>query len=474
MTADLAIVGAGPAGMAAAVLAAELGLETLILDEQAAPGGQIYRQVETSSDRSPLGADYLAGRELVAALRASRVAYRPGATLWHIDAAANADATLLLVANGSSETVAARQVLLATGAIERPVPIPGWTLPGVMTAGAAQILLKTADLVPAGRTVLAGQGPLLYLAALQLARAGAPPLAVLETTPRENYRAASRHLAGAWAGRRDLAKGLALFVGVRRAGVAWRRGVRGLRAVGGERLETVAWDGGEIAADHLLLHEGVIPNTQIGLALGLAHRWDAAQHCWHPVTDAWGRSSLPSVAIAGDGGGIAGAAAAALSGRLAALGAAQALGRIDPAERDRRAQPIRTALFRERAIRPFLDALYRPADHLLCPADDGVIACRCEEVSVGRIRRAAQLGAAGPNQAKAFLRVGMGPCQGRICGPIVSAVIAAARGLPVADIGSFRPRAPYAPITLGTLAGTLAGGEVSPNQIAYDKQDSDA
>ena len=100
-----------------------------------------------------------------------------------------------------SETIAARRILLATGAIERPVPIPGWTLPGVMTAGAAQILLKTADLVPEGRTVIAGQGPLLYLAAIQLARAGAPPLAVLETTPRENYAAAAaacrRLVAGA-------------------------------------------------------------------------------------------------------------------------------------------------------------------------------------------------------------------------------------------------------------------------------------
>ncbi len=474
MTADLAIIGAGPAGMAAAVLAAELGLDTLLLDEADAPGGQIYRGVERAADDSPLGADYLAGRDLVAALRASPVDYRPGTSVWHIDPAAAPDATLSLVAAGAGETVAARQVLLATGAIERPVPIPGWTLPGVMTVGAAQILLKTADLVPEGRTVLAGQGPLLYLAALQLVRAGAPPLAVLETTPHQNYHAAARHLAGPWAGRRAAATGLAMLFGLRRAGVSWRRGVRGLRAIGGERLEGVAWDGGEIAADHLLLHEGVIPNTQIGFGLGLPHRWDEGQHCWHPAADAWGRSSLPNVLIAGDGGGIAGAGAAALSGRLAALGAAQALGRIDAAERDRRARPIRAALLRERAIRPFLDALYRPADHVLCPTDDAVIACRCEEVSVGRIRRAVRLGAAGPNQAKAFLRVGMGPCQGRICGPIVGAVIAAARGLPIAEIGTFRPRAPYTPITVGTLAASVAAGEVGPNQIADNGQDTHA
>ncbi len=482
MTVDLAIVGAGPAGMAAAALAAELGLDTMLIDEADAPGGQIYRAIERAPEASPLGADYLAGRRLAADLRAGKTRYRPAATVWHIDPATSPGGTLSFSADGHSETVAARRILLATGAIERPVPIPGWTLPGVMTLGAAQILLKTADFVPEGRAVLAGQGPLLYLAALQLARAGAPPALVLETTPRANYAAAARHSGRLWAGRRDLGRGMALILGLSRAGVSVRRGVRGLRALGRHRMERVAWDGGEIAADHLFLHQGVIPNTQISLGLQLAHRWDEGQLCWRPVTDEWGRSSLAAIAIAGDGGRIEGARAAALSGRLAALDAALMLGLIEEAERDRRARPIRTDLARERAIRPFLDALYRPADSVLNPADP-VIACRCEEISAGRIRRAVRLGAVGPNQVKAFLRCGMGPCQGRLCGPIVGAVIARARGLPIAEIGTYRPRAPYKPITIGALAGgalagdalagsTLAGVEVGPNQIANNTEDS--
>lgn len=451
MSVDLAIVGAGPAGMAAAVLAAELGLDTVLIDEQEAAGGQIYRAVERSADTSPLGADYLAGRPLVAALRGSAVRYRPGTTVWHIDPYGS----LSLVAGGASETIEARRILLATGAIERPVPIPGWTLPGVMTVGAAQILLKTADLVPEGRAVLAGQGPLLYLVAQQLARAGATPLAVLQTTPGANYLAAARHLGVLWAGRRDLDRGLTLLAGLRRAGIAVRRRVRGLRALGRHRIETVAWDGGEIAADHLFLHDGVIPDTQISLALQLPHQWDEAQLCWRPVVDEWGRTSLPHIAIAGDGAGIAGAGAAVLSGRLAALDAAHLLGRIDEKARNRRARRLRRGLARERAIRPLLDALYRPADNVLNPADE-VIACRCEEVTAGQVRRAVRLGAQGPNQLKAFTRCGMGPCQGRICGPIVGAVIAQTRGVPITEIGTYRPRPPYKPITVGTLAGMTA------------------
>jgi len=451
---DFAVIGAGPAGMAAAAVAAELGLDTLIVDEQDAPGGQIYRGVERAEDTGQLGADYLAGKTLAATLRASGARYLPATTVWHIDP----DGTLSLLSAGASRTIRARRILIATGAIERPVPIPGWTLPGVMTAGAAQIMLKTAGLVPAGRAVLAGQGPLLWLVAAQLVRAGAPPALILETTPRRNYHAAARLLPGVlWPARRALWKGLGLIREVRGADIPIVREVTGLRALGraqgdSSRVEHIAWDGGEAAADLLMLHEGVIPNTQISLALQIDHRWDAGQLCWRPAVDEWGATSLRTIAIAGDGGGIAGAEAAALTGRLAALDTASFLDRIDPAERDRRARPIRAALKRELAIRPFLDALYRPAPSMLVPADD-VIACRCEEVAVSSIRRAARLGAQGPNQAKAFTRCGMGACQGRICGPIVGAVIADTLGKPIAEIGTYRPRAPYKPITLGTLAG---------------------
>src|SRR6185312_7196994 len=195
-------------------------LDTVLIDEQDAPGGQIYRGIERAEDGSLLGADYLAGRSLAAALRASGAEYRPATTVWHIDPYG----ILSLMSGDASDTPQARRILIATGAIERPVPIPGWTLPGVMTAGAAQILLKTGALVPEGRVVLAGQGPLLYLVALQVARAGAPPAAILETTPHSQYHAAARRLGAAWAGRRALLKGLAMIRGVRRAGIPIVRG----------------------------------------------------------------------------------------------------------------------------------------------------------------------------------------------------------------------------------------------------------
>ena len=394
----------------------------MLIDEQDAPGGQIYRGVERAADAgSPLGADYLAGahaRRRVPRQRRASTARRPpsGTSI--------PTASLSLISpTAAARRSTARRILLATGAIERPVPIPGWTLPGVMTAGAAQILLKTADLVPEGRAVLAGQGPLLYLVAAQLARAGAPPAAILETdAARQLPRRRRPCSAPPGPGGARCSRGSALIRELRRAGIPIVRGVRGLRARRPRAGSSASrWDGGEIAADLLLLHEGVIPNTQISLGLAARPSLGRGAAVLASGRRRMGRTSLPTIAIAGDGGGIAGAAAAALSGRLAALDAAAALDKIDAAERDRRAAPIRAALAPRAGDPPVSRRALPPGRRRCsCPADAGDRLPLRGGRPPAQIRRAARLGAQGPNQAKAFTRCGMGPCQGRICGPIVA------------------------------------------------------
>ena len=446
---DLAIIGAGPAGMAAAVEACALGLSVTVVDENAAPGGQVFRAAEAAAADPAVAPDMAPGLGLISAFRNCGVDYRPGTTLWHLDPE---EGVLSLAAAGGTETVTAGRIMLATGAQERPVPIPGWTLPGVMGAGAAQILLKSAGIVPAGPLVLAGQGPLIWLLAVQLARAGAPPL-VLETRRTGVLAAAAAAGLDLWRGRRMLAKGLALMAEARRLGVTVVRGVRGLRAEGGSRVERAVWDGGAAPCDTLLLHEGVIPATQISRAIGLDHAWDVAQRCWRPVVDAFGAASLDRVAVAGDGAGIGGWEVAASSGRLAALDAARRLGRLAENDFAARVPALLAMRARALALRPFLDALYAPAPDLLTPPDETVV-CRCEEVTAGAVRAAARLGATGPNQLKAYLRCGMGPCQGRLCAPVTAALIAETRGIAPEAVPPLRPRAPYKPISVGMLAAT--------------------
>ena len=451
---DLAIVGAGPAGMAAAITARDCGLSVLVVDENPAPGGQVFRAAELAGADPALARDMAPGLDLIARFRALDITYRPGATLWMLDPDTG---TLSVSRQGESSDFVADRILLATGAQERPVPMPGWTLPGVMSAGAAQIALKTAGMVPSGKVVLAGQGPLMWLLANQLIRAGVLPVLV-ETRTQPILRTALEQ-GGIFSGLAQLTKGIGLILKARQSGMRVITGAKHLRAEGSSRVQTLRFEGGFEPCDTLLLHEGVIPSTHISMAIGLEHVWDARQICWRPKLDVFGASSHARIAVAGDGAVIGGWEAAVATGQLAALDAAFRLGRLAGADRDFRAEASADALLQARALRPFLDALYVPSQEILAPSEESTIICRCEEVTAGSLRWAAAIGATGPNQAKAYLRCGMGPCQGRLCGPTVAAVIAEIRGAAVEEVGHFRPRAPYKPITVNELAGAQHGAD---------------
>jgi len=289
-------------------------------------------------------------------------------------------------------------------------------------------------------------------------RAGGRIAGILDLSDPAARWGALRHLPNAMQTPAMLAKGFRWRRELARAGVPWLRASE-LRALGSEALTEIIFrsDGQNRhePADLLLLHDGVVPSVQITRALGCEHAWNPVQRCWRPITDEWGATSLPHVLVAGDGAGVGGWQAAGLSGRLAALGAAAALGRIDPATRDAAAAPLRTAQARALAARPFLDTLYAPRPPTL---DDTTIVCRCEEVTAARIREAVRLGCIGLNQLKAFTRCGMGPCQGRMCGSTAAEVMAQAREVPAAQIEPYRLRFPTKPLTLGELAALDDGG----------------
>lgn len=444
---ELVVIGGGPAGLAAAALAARAGVQTVLFDENPGIGGQIYRGITTTpvGNRAVLGEDYWAGSALASEATASGATIVTGATVWSLDPNRLVGVSIA----GQARMIQAGRVIVATGSLERPFPIPGWTLPGVMTAGAAQTALKAQGLVPDGRTIVAGCGPLLWLLAAQFLRAGAKIEAVLDTAPRVNWLRAAMHLpdfmlSPYWS------KGLALLREVK--GKVPVIGVSGIEAHGKDRLAEVvfATAAGErrMKADLLLLHQGVVPNVNLAMAAGVAHRWNARQLCFEPVVDTDFATTVPGIAVAGDGAGIAGGTAAAERGRIAALAAVQALRPDAPVPN---AQMIRNTLARQEMGRAFLDALYQPAPAFRLPVGDTVV-CRCEEVTAKQVRDSADLGCEGPNQMKAFLRCGMGPCQGRLCGLTVTELIAEQRRSTPSEVGYYRLRPPVKPITLAELA----------------------
>lgn len=452
---DLLIVGAGPAGMHAAIQARVHGLRVLVVDDQPAPGGQIWRGVERSAGKATgaiLGEDYQAGVPVVRDFRACGADYRPGTQVWQIEAGWR----VYMTHERKASVVQAHNVLLATGAQERPAPFPGWTLPGVMTVGAAQILLKTSGQVPDQPVWIAGSGPLALVYIKQLLQAGGRVAGWLDTAPEQNWRRGLPYCLSALGSWRELRKGYRWMQALRQANVAIYRGVTYIRAEGDGCLSQLVFQsagGGQqcVPARQLLVHEGIVPSIHMTRALECRLDWQPNQHCFSPQTDKWGHASRAGVFIAGDGAGIAGARAACLRGRLAALGVARYMGRLDDAQADSLAFPIRRQLARELALRQLLEAMYPPRANVASPSDDTIV-CRCEELTAGDIRAYAGQGQPGPNQLKSFTRAGMGPCQGRQCGYTITNILAEAQQRSVEQVGFYRIRPPLKPLTLGEMA----------------------
>lgn len=454
-TFDAVVVGAGPAGMSAAIGLRAHGLSVLVVDEQSAPGGQIWRAVEAVAPTQTgalLGDEYRAGLPLTSRFRECGAIYEPATQVWQIEPGWN----VFMTCKGQAESVRTDHVILALGAQERPAPFPGWTLPGVLTVGAAQILLKTSRQVPADPVWVVGSGPLPLLYMAQLVRAGGKIAGWLDTAPLGGWRRALPWTAAAMAGYEDIFKGLAWLREISASGVKRVRGVTAVRALGHKRLQEVEYTqaNGKTArasASLLLAHEGVVPSIHMTQALGCAHEWSSQQACLRPVLSEWGQTDKPGVYVAGDGAGIGGAYAACVRGELVALGVAQRAGRLSVEAAAAHAAPVRAKLKGLLRLRPMLDALYPPRANIASPTDDTIV-CRCEELTAGDIRKAVAIGHPGMNQLKSYTRAGMGPCQGRQCGYTVANILAQEQSRSVQEVGFYRIRPPLKPVTLQELA----------------------
>jgi NADPH-dependent 2,4-dienoyl-CoA reductase/sulfur reductase-like enzyme len=451
----VAVVGAGPAGVRAVERLVAAGLAPVWIDEAPDGGGRIYQRPPpglAADARTLYGFEARRATALHATLDAlkPRVDWRPETFVWHIRPGAR---VLHALHRGRQDEVGFDAAILCTGAMDRVLPVPGWTLPGVTTLGAAQIALKTQGCAIGARVVLLGTGPLLWLIAYQYAKAGADVAAVLDTTA---FATKARAAPGLLLGGTTFAKGLYYTAWLRRRGVRIHEGATPLaiegdaEGVAGVTFRDAAGRAHRIACDAVAMGWGLKPEAQLADLAGVPFRFDPLQHNWVPERDAAGRTPVPGIHLAGDGAGIGGAEVAELAGTRAALAVlGQAGHRIDPIEAvtlDRRLATLarfRAAL--ERAF-PFPAALARALP-------DDAILCRCEGISAGELRAAARAEAAtGPaceiNRAKAFTRLGMGRCQGRVCAAAGAEVLAAELGCDVAALGRLRGQPPVKPIPI--------------------------
>lgn len=457
----LAIIGGGPAGLSAAVEAGKAGVSSIVLDENPSLGGQIFRQAPVEFkfvNENKLGKNYVDGKKILEKIAEfkDRIEVWTGSLVWGYFN----ERELAVMRNGHLEILKADQIVIAAGAYDRPIPFPGWTLPGVFTAGCVQVLVKTQGVLPGTRFLLAGAGPLQLAVADQLLKSGAKLVAVVEAASLIEL---FRHLHRLMKQPDLMWDGLRYLATLRLHGVPFIQSHVIVRACGSEEAEQAViaaadkdWrpiPGSEkiFDVDAICLGYGLIPNTDLTRLCGCAHDYDPKLGGWIPRHDERMETTVRGIFVAGDGCGIAGAKAAVEQGKLVGIWAANNLGLMDKAIAKELAKPIRSNLDKLESFQSAIGEVYSVRSGIYSLAQQDTIICRCEEIGLTNIRKAMRAGALQANDIKRRTRAGMGYCQGRICGPAVIGIAQHELSAKPEDVGFSRARSPVKPIPLSLL-----------------------
>ena len=453
---DVLVVGAGPGGLAAAHAARLTGADVLLLDEGSTLGGQYFKQC-SATDVVPADAQHHEGRRLIDDVFASGVTVRSNAVVWGAFPPSEFAAT----SGGKTTRVQPRTAIIATGAYDGGWPVPGWTLPGVMTTGAAQTLWRTARRLPGERVLIAGNGPLNLQLAAELVAGRADVVAVVEAAPRPYVRRVKEIATMLATAPGLVADGVGYLATCRRAGVRVMNGsvlTSVVQRSGGGLLATIGGrDVAEFEADVVCLGYGFHPSNELLRALGCSHAFDPGQRRLVTVRDARGATSVHGVWALGDCTTLGGARVGMAEGTLAGFAASRALDRPLSAEAIGLEARATADAARHRRFQKALWRIYRMDESLRPrPAGDTVI-CRCEEVSYGRVEEALAEGLTSPAEIKQRTRLGMGRCQGRYCGSELEALLAERTGRVRDEFSGFAPRVPVKPVAVADLANPADG-----------------
>lgn len=450
---DVLIVGGGAAGLSAAISAAQAGAEVVLLDERKVAGGQYYKQ---ASDGTILDQQQDDGAQLVARAKESGAQLISGVELWGAF-----DGLLFLGHRDGTPLIAKpKTAIIATGAYERPVTVPGWTLPGVMTTGAAQTLWRSYQTLPGKRIAVCGSGPLNVQVALELAKGGAEIVYLAERAPAAITKPVTA-LTMAVADPRLTMQGLGMLAGLRQ---------HRIKVHNSSELAAIVQDGDSLAAtfitsgrqetvhvDALCMNAGFEPQNETLRLLGARMTYDPAMGHLRCEKSAHMETSVPGLYAIGDCTGLGGAPAARIEGEIAGTSAAVATGHGEASDLSAKHRK----LAKHRRFQAKLWALYDIAPRDTAPLPDETTICRCEELTLGDIRAGLATTPGHVGSLKRATRVGMGRCQGRYCGPIAARMVSDATGKAIEDLSFFAPRVPIKPVAISAiLAAEEAIGEV--------------
>lgn len=458
---ELLVIGGGAAGLTAASIVAEAGVDVVMIDERNARGGQFFKQPSNehllleslSHDKQIAG-----GRQLVERTNRSGAKVVSGAQVW----GAFAPAEFGVLDDSGSTIYRPRRTIVATGAYERGMPVPGWTLPGVMTTGAAQGMLRNYGTFPAGRIVIAGNGPLNLQIALELKRAGADVRLIAELADASALTWITSGLKMAFNVPKLTFDGARYLRSLKKAGVAVRFGEclagvtksqEGLEAsIGPIRGEVI--DAAEkFEADVVCVGYGFQPSNEILRCLGCRHRFDETRG--HLVTERSEEceTTVPGIFAVGDCAGFRGAPAALQDGVIAAVAVLRSLNYEVSADHEAELRRAMRERPRHRAFQSALWTLFGARRFSTQLATANTVICRCENVTLGDVEAAVKDGAASIGGIKQRTRLGMGPCQGRYCAAVTADFLAAQTGQSIDEFSYFAPRPPLKPVRIGDIVG---------------------
>jgi thioredoxin reductase len=457
---DTIVVGMGPAGMSAATRLAGLGAKVAVVDENRDPGGQIYRQPAsdfTITNPGFLGIKFKTGKKLIDEFNAvkDKIDVFSDAYIWGIFD----EDTLALVQGEEISLLTYEKLLLTEGAMERSIPFPGWTLPGIMTLGGLQKLVVHQRLLPGRRFLLAGCSPLLLPVAASLIEAGAEIVALCDATrPIDHVKLIPKLMRQKGLARETLSY---LFP-VLKGSVPTLRPYTVVSASGDSRVEGVAvakldgeWKplpGSEkqFQVDVVGLSYGFLPSARLARLCGCTHVYDPVQKYWKPDTDSCMRTSRPEIYIAGDSAGIGGADMAGVQGQIAAAHIAAEFGKLSKNELDDRMETLSRKRDRIESWVSVLNKIFSPRSGLYTIMDEETIVCRCEHITAGEVLAGMDFfGYRNINEIKRT-RAGMGLCQARTCESIVAQLMIQ-KGIPVEEVGYLGLRPPLSPMPMSIL-----------------------
>ncbi len=457
---DLVVLGAGPAGVAAANVASKEGAEVVIIDENSSAGGQIYRAPpnEFQPQNSFKSDEFREGEKQRNILENSNLTALFKHRVWSV----SSDLVVSTVGPNGLSSWHARSLIIANGALERIIPFPGWTIPGVIGLAASTILLKSQYVLPGQSTVVAGCGPLLIAVANGIIKSGGKVSAIIDLNSKSDWIKAFPRLFS----RPDqLFKGMSWFANIMKAGIKLYGGhaVTNTKQVDNVLRISIAPinSAGSILdsknqkiveGDCLAIGHGLFPSTEITRLLKAKHIYDPLKGGWVPLIDDDFRSSIPGVYIAGDATGISGAFSAVQKGRIAGMAAVRDLNVMSSQKYKAKIKSELIILKKNENFGKAAVRLMKFRPELIQTITSETIVCRCEDVFRSEIDEAIESGARDLNQLKAWTRCGMGPCQGRTCSEAIEAILASKVGSRELA-GQWTGRTPLRPVPIEQIIG---------------------